>query len=53
MIRGLLNRWAAKRLASIQDGNRQAERNRIKAKAQSMRLAMGMQAHPALSTREN
>lgn len=53
MIRAWLNRWAANRLGSIARDQRASDREVIKAKAQTMRLAMGMPAHPALSTKEN
>lgn len=53
MIRRIITRWAAKWLNRARDDHRISERDRFKAKAQSMRLAMGMPAHPALSTKEN
>jgi hypothetical protein len=43
-----LNRWAAKRLASISDQTRAGEREHIKAKARAMREAMGMPEADAL-----
>ena len=52
MIRRLLTRWAAKWLNRARDDRLISDREHFKAKAQTMRLAMGMPAHPALSTKE-
>lgn len=52
-MKRFLTRLAAKWLNRARDERRVSERERFRAKAQSMRLAMGMPAHHALSTKEN
>ena len=53
MIARFLTRLAARWLNRARKEQRISDREQFKAKAQAMRLAMGMPAHPALSTKEN
>ena len=50
MIRRFLTRLAAKWLNRARDERRISDRERFRAKAQSMREAMGLPHHPSLTT---
>lgn len=53
MIRRFFTRWAARHLSAVAHERRENSRDAIKAKAQSMRRAMGLPDHPLLTTKGN